>query len=82
MARIDTKALGLTLGIIWGASVLIMALLAKFCNYGTGLIAALSTMYIGTEATFRGGTIGAIWAFCDAGVFGLAIGWLYNKISK
>jgi len=82
MAKVDVKALGLTLGIVWAVSVFIMALLAKFFNYGTGLIYALSTMYVGTQATFRGGAIGSIWAFFDAGIFGLVVGWLYNKISK
>lgn len=82
MHKLDVKAFGLTLGIIWGVSVFIMGLLAKFFGYGAGLIAGLSTVYIGTEATLVGSLIGAGWAFLDAGIGGLIIAWLYNKLSK
>ncbi len=82
MAKLDVKALGLTLGIVWGASVAVMAILAMTVNYGGPFVNALSKFYIGYGLTLRGIIIGAVWGFFDAGIGGVVIAWLYNKLSK
>jgi len=82
MAKLDVKAFGITLGIVWSASLLIMGILAMTINYGTGFVNAVSTLYIGYKATVAGIIIGAILGFFDAGIGGVIIAWLYNKLAK
>jgi len=82
MAKIDVKALGLTLGIVWSASLLTMGILAMTINYGVDFVNALGKFYLGYNMTIKGLIIGAIWGFFDAGIGGIVIGWLYNKLAK
>ncbi|MCF7908864.1 MAG: bacteriophage holin [Candidatus Omnitrophica bacterium] len=82
MAKLDVKALGLTLGIVWGVALLIMGMVAMFFNYGGGFVRALGSIYYGYEATTLGSLIGGFWGFIDAGICGIIIAWLYNKFAK
>lgn len=82
MAKLDIKAFGLTLGIVWSASVLIMGILAMTINYGISFVDALSKFYLGYDATLPGIILGAIWGFVDAGIGGVVVAWLYNKLAK
>jgi hypothetical protein len=82
MNKLDVKALGLALGIVWGVCVLLIGITSMLFNYGTGLVNALSSLYIGYKATLLGSLIGGIWGFFDAGIGGVIIAWLYNKLVK
>lgn len=82
MAKLNVKALGLTLGIVWGAALLIMGIVATFFNYGDGFVGALGSLYCGYKATILGSLIGGVWGFIDAGICGVIIAWLYNKLAK
>ncbi len=82
MAKLNAKALALTLGIIWGASVIIMGLAAKLTGWGTFFVSAIGTKYIGYNASCLGSIVGGIWGFVDGGICGLLIAWLYNKLVK
>ncbi len=81
MLKLDTRALGLTLGIIWGACVLIMGLTTIYLNFGAAFVGLLSTLYPGYKPTILGSVIGGIYGFIDAGIGGVILAWLYNKIS-
>ncbi|MDP8216603.1 MAG: bacteriophage holin [Candidatus Kaelpia imicola] len=82
MAKLNAKALGLSLGIIWAVAAFIMGILAMTFGYGGIFVKALGSLYIGYEATLKGSIIGAIWGFIDAGICGIIIAWLYNKLAK
>ena len=82
MAKLNVKAFGLSLGIVWGAGVLIMGITAMFFGYSAPFVASLSTFYLGYKATVLGSIIGAVWGFVDAGIGGVVIAWLYNKLQK
>ena len=82
MAKLDVKALALSLGIVWGACLLIMGLIASVFDWGVTFIALMSTLYVGYNASFLGAIIGGIWGFFDAGIGGLVIALLYNKLSR
>jgi len=82
MAKLNIKALGLTFGIIWGITILIIGIAAACGSYGELIVALLGSIYIGYEASILGSLIGAIWGFVDAFIFGVIIAWLYNKFTK
>ncbi len=76
--KLSPLALGLSLGVIWGASVLLMGLLAHYFAYGTAFVSAMGVVYIGYEPSIAGSLIGALFGFIDALVAGILIAWLYN----
>ena len=80
MAKLDAKALGLTLGIVWGMAMLLLGLIAMFSNRGTAWIELMSSLYIGYKATLLGSIIGGAWGFVDACIGGIIVAWLYNKL--
>ena len=82
MAKLDVKALGLSLGIIWGASVALMGFICMFSGWGCSFVSALGNFYIGYKPTFLGCIIGGIFGFLDMGIGGVIIAWLYNKFVK
>ena len=82
MEKMNVKALGLSLGIIWGLCAFLLGILSMTFNLGTKLVWVLSSMYIGYNSTIRGSLIGAAWGFVDAGIGGVLIAWLYNKFAK
>jgi len=82
IVKLNIKAFGLSLGIIWGAGILIMAITAMLFGYGDLFVKAIGSVYIGYKATILGSIIGAIWGFIDAGIGGVVIACLYNKLAK
>ena len=81
MNRLNPKALGLALGILWGAGVLFMGLLAMVCGWAQPMVDVLSVMYLGYSASILGALIGTLWGFVDAFVGGWVLAWLYNKFA-
>ncbi len=82
MAKLDVRAFGLACGIVWGGAMLFLGFLNMFCVWGTGIENAMATLYIGYKPTILGSIIGGIWGFVDAGIGGLVVAWLYNRIAK
>ena len=74
-------SLGLSLGITWGISVLIMGLLAHLYMFGKPFVAAVGAVYVGYDPSIAGSIIGGIIGFVDAFIYGFIIAWLYNTIS-
>lgn len=81
-AKLDVKALGLALGIVWGSALFFMGLMIMFFKWGSEFIELMGTMYVGYRATWPGSIIGFFRGFIDAGIAGLLIAWLYNKFSR
>ncbi|MDF1646747.1 MAG: bacteriophage holin [Legionellaceae bacterium] len=79
--RLSPLAFGLSLGVLWGASVLIMGLLAHYFSYGSEFVGAMGVIYVGYEPSIMGGIIGGLFGFIDALVAGALIAWLYNIFS-
>jgi len=81
--KLDVRAFGLSVGIIWGASLIIFGFLAMLApNYCSDFVRAIGSKYIGYSASFPGSIIGGIWGFIDAGIGGLILAWLYNKLAR
>ena len=82
MAKLDTKAFALAVGIVWAVGAFLLGIAAMLFNWGTAWLELLASCYIGYKATFLGSIIGAFWAFVDAGIGALIVAWLYNKFVK
>ena len=82
MAKLDIKAFGLALGIVWGAAMFLLGLTTMWWNWGEGLQFIFGTLYIGYKPTFLGSIIGGVWGFIDAGIGGVVVAWLYNKLTR
>ena len=80
--KLNIKAFGLACGIVWGLAMLSLGLLNTFSDWGSGIESVMATLYLGYTPTFLGSIIGGIWGFADAGIGGLAIAWIYNKLSN
>lgn len=82
MSKLDPKAFGLALGLLWGGGVLFMGLTAIVCSWARPFVDVLSVMYRGYSASLLGSFIGTVWGFVDAFIGGVIFAWLYNKLLK
>lgn len=76
---LNPKAFGLSAGIIWGITCLIMALVSG-TGYGLGLVHGLGSIYIGYGPGIVGSILGAIYGFLDGFIGGYIFVWIYNII--
>ena len=79
--KLNPKALGLALGIIWGLAVLITTWIIMFQDGGATL-SKLGKLYLGYRVSFLGSIIGLIYGFIDGLIAGFLIAWLYNIFAK
>ena len=78
--RLDKKALGLTMGLLWGGAVFIATLWSSYRCCGAHL-ELLAQFYIGYTVSIAGAFIGLAWGFVDGFVGGWIIAWLYNRFA-
>jgi len=79
---LNPKALGLTLGIVWGAAAFLIGIMAMVSDgYGGAIVDLFGSIYPGYAATVTGSLIGGVWGFIDAGIGGYVVAWLYNKFA-
>ena len=81
MPELNALKLGLSMGIICAASMLLITFLAAAFNYATPLVELIASFYIGYSTSFVGAILGAIYGFIDGFVLGFLLIWLYNKLS-
>lgn len=76
--KIFSHALGMAVGILWAAYVLLCGFIAIF-GWGVSLVHTFSSLYIGYGPSISGAIIGGIWGFVDGYIAGFVIAWLYNR---
>jgi hypothetical protein len=81
MEKCQPVALGVAIGVLWALYCACLAISAMF-GWGNGLVAPLSSLYIGYDASIVGAIVGAVWAFIDGFVAGYIIAWVYNQVAK
>lgn len=81
MNRCQPLALGIAIGVLWAAYVLILGIMAMF-DWGNAAVESLASLYLGYEASIVGAVIGGIWAFVDGFIAGLVIAWIYNLVAR
>ena len=69
MQKLNVKAFALACGVSFGAYALLLGWIAA-SGWGSGIVAMLSSMYLGYAPTFVGGIVGAI------------VAWVYNAMIK
>lgn len=79
--RLSPLSLGLSLGILWGLSLVLMGLLAHYVAYGQTFVTAIGTVYFGYAPSITGSLLGGGIGFIDAFITGFLIAWLYNKFA-
>ena len=79
MAKIDVKAFGLALGVVWGGLMFFIGLTDMFYFWGNGWGRMMNMVYAGYSPTVFGIIVGAIWGFLYADLLGLAVAWMYNR---
>ena len=82
MAKLDVKAFGLATGLVWGSAMFILGIVNMAGSWGHGIQELMATLYIGYRPTILGSVLGGVWGFFDAGIGGMIMAWLYNKMSK
>lgn len=81
MQKCQIVPLGVAIGVLWAFYVFTIGIAAMF-DWGTVLVNALGSLYIGYRASVIGAVIGAAWAFIDGFIAGVIIAWVYNSLAK
>jgi len=79
--RFNVKALALTCGIFWGATILLATVWLLVLGFEGEVISNLDHFYFGYSFSYVGAVIGAIWGFVDGAICGAIFAWLYNKLA-
>ena len=75
------RALGLSLGAVWGLAVFAATILATARGHGENL-ASLNAFYIGYSVSYLGAFVGLIYGLVHGFVAGVLIAWFYDVFSK
>ena len=79
--KLDVKALGLSLGIFWGISILLITYWFLIMGMPGNTLVKIRNIYLGYSVSWIGGLIGFVWGFVDGFICGSIIAWIYNKFS-
>ncbi len=77
-ARLSVISLAISLGLVWGLSMLITGFLAYYMQYGNTIVTMFGGIYPGYQATVAGALWGGLWGFIDGLVGGFFIALFYN----
>ncbi len=83
--KINTKVLSLTLGIMWGGSILFVGLLnLLWPSYGKIFLELVASIYPGYHPVSSLGQVivATGYGLVDGAIGGLIFGWLYNLFAK
>lgn len=83
MAKLNAKALGVAMGVIWAVGMVLLQLLVGLFHLGTKAFVTMSRFYPGGyRGTPLSGLMLVIWSFVYGLAYGAVLAWLYNKLSK
>ena len=81
--RLNVTALGLAMGLIWGAAILLAAAANQIWpDYGRGFLDLMASVYPGYRPASGAGSIvvGALYGLVDGAVAGGLLAWIYNRL--
>jgi len=79
--RLNVKAFGLALGIIWGLIVFAATIIMILRGTPAQLMGRLGVFYPGYKVTYVGSIIGFVYSLVYGYIAGAIFAWLYNKLS-
>ncbi len=79
--KLNVKAMGMAVGVLWGCAVLVIGLANLIWpGYAVELLDDLSSIYPGYEVGGFGSVIvGTLYALVDGWIAGAILAWLYNR---
>jgi len=80
--KVSPKNLGIAVGLVWGAGLLVTALLDAKLGWAATFVGSIGSAYIGYGPSAFGGLLGLVYGFIDGFVGGYLIGWIYNMLCK
>lgn len=83
--KFSVAALALTVGILWGASILIVgAANMIWPGYGRAFLEVAASIYPGYHPVPAVGSVitGTLYGLVDGTIAGAVFGWLYNLLSR
>jgi hypothetical protein len=83
--RLDTKALALTGGILWGGCLLLVGLVNLAApSYGLAWLQLAASIYPGYHATAGLGSLVVVtlYGLVDGAAAGALFGWVYNRLAR
>ena len=83
MMKLNPKALAITLSLLWGACVLVVAVLNQaWPGYGVAFLNVVASIYPGFHrGGLREALVGTLYALLDGAMCGMIVAWLYNNVS-
>jgi len=81
--KLDSKAMGLSIGLLWGGAVLLVGVVNVVSGgYGSSFLNGVASIYPGYEVGGFGSVIiAALYAVVDGFIGGFLLAWLYNKFA-
>jgi len=79
---LNKRALGVSLGLVWGLFVLIVTWWVVIIGSAGETLGRLHKFYFGYTVSWGGGIIGFIWGFVYGFIAGYLIAWIYNIVSS
>jgi hypothetical protein len=75
------RALGLSLGVVWGLAVFVWTILATMRGMGKTL-SLFNAYYLGFSVSYLGALIGLVWGFVYGFIAGILIAWFYDLFCR
>ncbi|MFV1986146.1 MAG: hypothetical protein ACC682_02630 [Gemmatimonadota bacterium] len=81
--KLDSKAMGLWMGVVWGGVVLLVGVVNVVSGgYGASFLNGVASIYPGYEVGGMGSVIiVTLYAVVDGFIGGFLLAWLYNKFA-
>lgn len=76
--RMNSKALGLAAGILWGATVCLATVWILVVGSEGQTLAKLGVFYIGYDVSWTGAAVGLVYGFVDGFIGGFLLALIYN----
>ena len=83
--RLSVTALALTMGLIWGGAILLVAAANQIWpDYGRAFLDLVASVYPGYRPASGAGSIvvGALYGVVDGAIAGALLGWIYNRLVR
>lgn len=82
MIKLDVKAFGFALGIVWGGLMFLLGMVNMLYFWGDTWERMMAIIYVGYSPTVFGSIVGAVWGFVYASLLGFAIALMYNRFAE